>query len=137
MDAYGTVRAASVPRHTGADPDRRCSSASGSQLWGVRVQPLGRGLHPNMTYGYGMTVVLRGRVNPAHADLRASVLRRNPYSSKWRRVATVPIAAGGRMRYSWHTTYEDAVQHRPYWFRFNIPGHGKSNDVQAWVIFGE
>jgi len=91
----------------------------------------------NNTFLYGSTVYLKGTVRPTHAGQTASVLRRMPYSSVWRRVATVRISDSGKMRYSWVTTYDDAVQRRPYWFRFNIPGHGTSNDVQAWVISGE
>ncbi len=41
------------------------------------------------------------------------------------------------MRYTWETTYEDAVQNRPYLFKFKIVNHGVSNGVQVWVLFGE
>jgi hypothetical protein len=43
----------------------------------------------------------------------------------------------GKMRYEWKTTYDDAVQNKPYWFKFKIQNHGHSNPVQVWVIFGE
>lgn len=88
-------------------------------------------------YAYGTTVHLRARVSPAHAAQRASVVRKRPYASTWRVVGEVFISDTGRMRWAWHTTIDDAVQRRPYEFRFRIPGHGLSNKVEAFVLFGE
>ncbi len=86
---------------------------------------------------YGDTVVVRAKVRPPHAGYVASVLRRAPRSDRWVRVARVTVSASGRMRYRWRTEREDAVQDRPYLFRFKIPGHGTSNRTEAYVLFGE
>jgi hypothetical protein len=90
-----------------------------------------------VAYTYGRTVRLRGHAQPSHTWQVALVVRRNPYSSRWRVVDEVPISDSGRMRWSWRTTMDDAVQRRPYEFRFRIPGHGLSNPVEAYVLFGE
>ncbi len=88
-------------------------------------------------YVYGSTVHLRARVSPAHAAQRASIVRKRPYASTWRVVGQVFISDTGRMRWAWHTTIDDAVQRRPYEFRFRIPGHGLSNRVEVFVLLGE
>ena len=87
----------------------------------------------NVSYVYRDTVVLRGRVVPDHAN--AIVLRRAP-GDRWRRVGRVPIS-DGEMVWRWHTHRPDAVQDAPYRLRFAIPGHGRSDVVLAWVLFGE
>lgn len=89
------------------------------------------------SYAYGTTVHLRARVSPAHSEHRALVVRKRPYASTWRVVAEVFISDTGRTRWSWHTTVDDAVQRRPYEFRFRIPGHGLSNKVEVFVLLGE
>jgi hypothetical protein len=86
---------------------------------------------------YGDTVVIRAKVRPPHAGYVASVLRRAPRSDRWVRVARVTVSDSGRMRYRWRTEREDAVQDRPYRFRFRIQGHGTSNSTEAYVLFGE
>jgi hypothetical protein len=88
-------------------------------------------------YAYGTTVHLRARVSPAHSAQRALVVRKRPYASTWRVVDEVFISDTGRMRWSWHTTSDDAVQRRPYEFRFRIPEHGLSNEVEVFVVLGE
>ena len=89
------------------------------------------------TYLYGQVVRLRAQVRPPHSPFRAVVMRRRPYSQNWERFDTVFISDTGRIRWSWQTGREDAVQRRPYGFRFRIPHHGVSNSLDIWVIFGE
>ncbi len=86
---------------------------------------------------YGDVVRIRGIVEPVHAGLEAKVLRLDPGSDAWERVATVVVSDAGRMRYVWRTRYRDAVQDAPYRFRFSIPGHGASNATEAYVLLGE
>jgi hypothetical protein len=86
---------------------------------------------------YGDTVIVRGQVRPPHAGYTARVLRRDPRSDGWVKVAEVTVSESGTMRYRWRTEYEDADQRRPYLFRFKIPGHGTSNTTEAYVLFGE
>lgn len=88
-------------------------------------------------YTYGTTVHLRAQVRPVHASQTALVVRKRPFSSTWRVVDEVFISDTGRMRWAWHTTAEDAVQRRPYEFRFRIAEHGLSNKVEVFVLFGE
>lgn len=80
---------------------------------------------------------LRGKVSPAHAGKMAGVWRRKPHGNTWKKVDTAEISEQGRIRWSWETTEDDAVQDAPYRFQFRIPDHGRSNRVLAWVIFGE
>ena len=88
-------------------------------------------------YQYGTTVHLRAQVSPSHASRTALVVRKRPYASTWRVVDEVFISDTGRMRWAWHTTVDDAVQRRPYEFRFRIADHGLSNKVEVFVLFGE
>ena len=88
-------------------------------------------------YQYGATVHLRGQVSPSHASQTALVVRKRPFSSTWRVVDEVFISDTGHMRWAWHTTVDDAVQRRPYEFRFRIADHGLSNKVEVFVLFGE
>lgn len=67
----------------------------------------------------------------------STVVRKRPYASTWRVVGEVSISDTGPMRWSWDTTVDDAVQRRPYEFRFRIPGHGLSNKVEVFVLLGE
>jgi hypothetical protein len=87
------------------------------------------------SYLYGDTVILRGRVSPVHAE--AVVLRKTPGEDTWERMGTVPISDTGKTKWRWRTRYRDAVQDAPYLLRFKIPGHGKSDAVEAYVLFGE
>lgn len=90
------------------------------------------------TYLYGMTMHLRATVEPEHADLEAQVWRQRPRSQVWRLVERgLAISERGVMRWSWPTTIDDADQVRPYHFRFRVPGHGRSEALEVWVIFGE
>ena len=91
----------------------------------------------NVTFLYGDTVFLRGSVEPPHARFEGVVLLKRPSADRWERVDTVPISDAGRMRYVWATDVDDADQMAPYRFRFKIPGHGRSNAVIVWVLFGE
>jgi len=86
---------------------------------------------------YGNSVKVRAVAEPVHAGYEARVQRRDPHSQTWARVGAVTVSAAGRMRYVWRTRYGDAVQDAPYLFRFRIPGHGKSNKTEAYVLFGE
>jgi hypothetical protein len=88
-------------------------------------------------FHYGDTVVLKGKVRPRHAGLMAAVLRMNPHGHRWRGVAKVRVSDAGTLRYRWMTTRDDAVQNAPYRFKFQIPGHGRSNATEAYVLFGE
>jgi hypothetical protein len=88
-------------------------------------------------FDYGSLVIVKGHVRPAHSHQDAVVLRKRPHASVWRRVDTVGISDGGRMRYRWRTDHGDAVQDAPYLFRFRIRGHGVSNGTEAYVLFGE
>lgn len=87
----------------------------------------------NVSYVYRDTVVLRGQVEPDHAS--AIVLRRAP-GERWRRAGRVAVT-DGELVWRWHTHRPDAVQDAPYRLRFVIPGHGRSDVVLAWVLFGE
>jgi hypothetical protein len=89
----------------------------------------------SFSYIFGDTVVLKGVVETVHA--RAIVLRRTPHEPGWHRVGSVAISDAGRMRFIWRTHRPDAVQDAPYRFRIQIPGHGTSDVVEAWVLFGE
>jgi hypothetical protein len=95
--------------------------------------PVAGGCGDNVTYVYRDTVVLRGRVEPDHAS--AIVLRRAP-GDRWRRAGRVPVT-DGELVWRWHTHRPDAVQDAAYRLRFAIPGHGRSDAVLAWVLFGE
>ena len=88
------------------------------------------------SYLYGDTVILKGRVTPAGSS-EAVVLRKTPGEDTWERMGTVPVSDTGRMKWRWRTRYRDAVQDAPYLLRFRIPGHGKSEAVEAYVLFGE
>jgi hypothetical protein len=91
----------------------------------------------NASYLFGETVYLRAKVAPAHAGSMAAVLRRDPGSNVWMRVAAVRVSDYGKMRFEWTTSRDDADQQDPYLFRFKITGHGRSNKVRTWVLLGE
>lgn len=81
------------------------------------------------------TVVLRGSVSPDHAF--ALVLVRPPRADRFQRWDRVPIAEDGSIVFRWHTHRPDGDQLRPYRMKFRIPGHGESDVVRAFVLFGE
>ena len=87
------------------------------------------------SYLYGDRVILKGRVSSHHDE--AVVQRMAPGSDRWERVGTVSISDAGRMKWRWRTHRRDAVQDAPYLLRFKIPGHGRSDTVQAFILFGE
>jgi hypothetical protein len=87
------------------------------------------------SYLFGDVVILKGTVSPVHDE--AVVLRKAPDADRWERVAVVPITDAGRMKWRWQTRRRDAVQDAPYLLRFKIPGHGRSDVVEAFVLFGE
>ena len=89
-----------------------------------------------LSYIYGSTVRLRARVVPAHAG-QAEVWRKRPGAQRFTRVGQAPVDPQGRIRWNWPTTRADADQARPYHFFFRIPGHGRSTDVDVYVLFGE
>jgi hypothetical protein len=91
----------------------------------------------NASYGYGMTVHLRGKVDPPHSGYRARVMRKAPGASTYTKVGTIDISEGGVMRWDWKTSINDAVQNKPYRFEFNIAGHATSNIIKVFVLFGE
>jgi hypothetical protein len=86
-------------------------------------------------YLFGDVVVLKATVSPVHGE--AVVQRKAPGSDGWENVDTVSINDAGRMKWRWHTHRRDADQETPYQLRFRIPGHGKSDVVEAFVLFGE
>jgi hypothetical protein len=88
------------------------------------------------SYVYGATVYLRAKVRPVHAGSMAAVLHRDPGSNVWMRLGQVRVSDYGKMRFEWKTTREDVDQHDPYFFRFKITGHGRSNKVRVWVLRG-
>lgn len=87
------------------------------------------------SYLFGDVVVLKATVSPLHDE--AVVQRKAPGSDRWENVDTVAINDEGRMKWRWHTHRRDADQGTPYEFRLRIPGHGKSDVVEAFVLFGE
>jgi hypothetical protein len=87
------------------------------------------------SYVFGDVVVLRGTIETAHP--RALVLVRPPRSDRWQRWGRIPISDAGTMTFRWRTHRDDADQQRPYRLRFQIPGHGQSDIVKAYVLFGE
>ncbi len=84
----------------------------------------------------GATVYLKGKVDPAHADLRAAVWHLTPDLAV-EHLGKVAIGKAGRMKYTWETTTDDGSQTDPHFFQFRIKGHGVSNDVEVMVYFGE
>lgn len=89
------------------------------------------------TYLYGDRVFLRATVDPPHGHLEANVLFLRPGAERWRRGVTVPISDTGRMRWSFRSVREDADQTEPWLFRFRIADHGRSDVVEAFILFGE
>ena len=87
------------------------------------------------SYGYGDVVVLKARVSSVHEE--AVVQRKAPGADRWENVDTVSISDAGRMKWRWHTHRADADQGHPYRLRLRIPGHGTSDVVEAWILFGE
>lgn len=87
------------------------------------------------SYVFGDTVILKGTVSPVHEE--AFVVMKAPGDDRFRREDTVSISDAGRMKWRWHTRRGDAVQDEPYLLRFKIPGHGRSDVVEAFVLFGE
>jgi hypothetical protein len=92
---------------------------------------------PAASYYYGDTVHLRGKIRPAHAGGTVQVWRARPARSTWRQVGTARVNANGGIRWNWATTRADANQAYPYRFQFRAPGHGRSNRVRLYVLFGE
>jgi hypothetical protein len=118
--------AAAAPTGTAAHPTGAfdaCLTARGADF-----------CEDTFSYLYGDTVVLRGTVATDH--VRALVLVRPPRSDRWQRWGSVPID-DGRMTFRWHTHRPDANQLRPYRMRFQVRGHGQSDVVKAYVLFGE
>jgi hypothetical protein len=91
----------------------------------------------NSTYLYGDTVYLRGEIRPPHAWMRAQILRKQPNVPGFVRVGTADISPAGHVRWSWHTSIDDAHQNAPYLFKLRLKNHGVSNTIKVWVIFGE
>jgi hypothetical protein len=87
------------------------------------------------SYLVGDTVVLRGSVSPDHAY--ALVLVRPPRTDRWQRWGRVEVSDTGSIVFRWHTHRHDGDQLRPYRMKFRIPGHGVSDVVRAYVLFGE
>lgn len=87
------------------------------------------------SYLIGDTVVLRGTVSPDHAY--ALVLVRPPRTDRWQRWGRVAVSDDGSMVFRWHTHRHDGDQLRPYRMKFRILGHGESDVVRAYVLFGE
>ena len=89
------------------------------------------------TYTFGDRVFLRARVEPEHRSHDAVVSFLRPGADEWRRGVSVDISEAGRMRWSFRSDKEDADQTEPWRFRFRIPGHGASDAVTVFILFGE
>lgn len=87
------------------------------------------------SYVFGDVVVLKATVSPLHEE--AVVQLKAPGDDRWKDVDTVTITDAGRMKWRWHTHRPDADQQHPYRLRYRIPGHGTSDTVKAFVLFGE
>jgi hypothetical protein len=84
-------------------------------------------------YEVGRTVHLRGRITPAHPGF-GQVLRRRPDDARFTVVGTIGIAEDGTTRWSWRTRARDVDRKAPYLFALRIPGLGRSNVVEVWVL---
>jgi hypothetical protein len=113
-----------------AHPTRQFNACAAITQNGARCFPNG------LSYHYGSPVRLRAKVTPVHSP-RAGVWMKRPGEQSFSWIGHAPIDAQGRMRFNWPTTRDDADQNRPYHFEFRIPGHGRSTDVDVWVLFGE
>lgn len=89
------------------------------------------------SYTFGDRVFLRARVQPAHESHDAFVTFLRPGAAEWRRGVSVHISETGRMRWSFFSEKEDADQTEPWRFRFRIPGHGASDALNVFILFGE
>lgn len=87
------------------------------------------------SYVFGDTVILEGTVSPRHD--RALALLKAPGADRWERFGWATVSDSGSVRVRWRTHRRDAVQDAPYLLRWRIPGHGKSDVVEAFVLFGE
>jgi len=132
---------------------RACSVPSVALLLLAVLAPAGANAHPTdefdacltradvdicddtFSYLFGDIVILKATVAPTHDE--AVVQRKAPGSDRWENVGTVSINDAGRMKWRWHTHRRDADQQHPCRFRFRIPGHGTSDVVEAFVLFGE
>jgi hypothetical protein len=95
----------------------------------------GRGAATFTPYSYNV-VHLRGRVQPSHTNFRADVLRKSP-NGVWRDVDSVGVSDEGRLYWRWRVTEEDVNYDGPYRLRFRLTGHGRSNAVRVYIIYGE
>jgi hypothetical protein len=86
------------------------------------------------SYVAGDRVFLRGRVRPPHASLTAYVVFLRPGADDWRRGVSVRISETGRMHWSFRSATQDADPTEPWLFRFRIPGHGKSDAAQVFLL---
>ena len=89
------------------------------------------------TYTFGDRVFLRARVEPVHEGHDAFVTFLRPGADEWRRGVSVNITETGRMRWSFRSEKQDADQTEPWRFRFRIPGHGASDALTVFILFGE
>ena len=89
------------------------------------------------TYTFGDRVFLRARVEPVHESHDAFVTFLRPGADEWRRGVSVNITETGRMRWSFRSEKQDADQTEPWRFRFRIPGHGASDALTVFILFGE
>ncbi len=89
----------------------------------------------SFAYLYGDVVVMKATVSPVHDEV--VVQRKAPGADRWENVEAVSINDAGRMKWRWHTHRPDADQLHPYRLRFRIPGHGTTDVVEAFVLFGE
>lgn len=89
------------------------------------------------SYVYGDRVHLRARVDPPHSHRDARVVFLRPGAAEWRPGVSVPISDTGRMRWSFTSERADADQTDPWWFRFRIRGHGKSDVTEVFILLGE
>ena len=85
------------------------------------------------SYVAGDRVSLRARVQPPHARQHAYVIFLRPGADEWRRGVSVGISATGRMHWSFRSAPQDPDR-KPWRFRFRIPGHGKSDVVEVFLL---
>lgn len=113
-----------------AHPTRTFDSCAG-------YRPHGGYCGDTASYLYGDRVHLRARVVPAHSRREAKVRFLRPGAERWEAGVSVPISERGRMRWSFRSRRSDADQTEPWRFRFKIRGHGISDMVEVFILFGE
>jgi hypothetical protein len=86
------------------------------------------------TYTQGDRIFLHARVEPPHArqDARLSFLR--PGAEFWRAGPKVRVSATGRLHWFFRSDIVYVDRDDPWTYRFLIPGHGRSDVTEFWVL---